>query len=235
MRFISKLKVLRPLPGWSFAGLVLCSLSVQVMADAAAGENGFTANKCGDCHAMSGPVDGLPVEERSGIKGPPLWFAGNKFKPEWLLAWLEKPEPIRRVKYGTLEKGANEHPALSAEDAANVGAYLLSLIDAEMKTGIIEDKKLARRKMFKGEKLFIKKQVCFGCHEYPSRQGDIGGFTGPTLLGASKRLQADWVYAFLNDPLRYYPNNRMPVYSADAHEPYTDAELKLLAQYLTNL
>lgn len=215
--------------------MLLCIQPAQLMADPAAGKDSFTANKCGECHAMSGPVERIPVEERAGIKGPPLWFAGNKFKPGWLSAWLEKPEPIRRVKYGTLEKGANEHPALSAEDAAKVSAYLASLIDMEMKTGIVEEGKLARRKMFKGEKLFIKKQVCFGCHEYPSRQGDIGGFTGPTMLGASKRLRADWVYAFLNDPLRYYPNNRMPVYSVEAHEPYSDEELILLAQYLTNL
>lgn len=235
MWFNNKLKTRSSLWCRGFICALLCSQATQVLADPASGEAIFAANKCGACHAMSGPVKKIPVEERSSIKGPPLWFAGSKFKSDWLTAWLEKPAPIRRVKYGTLDKGANEHPALSAEDAGNMGEYLASLIDAEMKTGVIEDKKLPRRKMFKGEKLFIKKQVCFGCHEYPSKQGDIGGFTGPTMIGASKRLQVNWVYAYLKDSIRYNPNTRMPVYSSMAHDPYTDKELQLLAQYLTNL
>lgn len=222
----------RPLPGWGLLCLFAC---FQAPADAGAGKAIFEAEKCGSCHATSGPVEMIPAEERAGIKGPPLWFAGSKFKPEWLAAWLEKPTPLFRVKYGTVEEGSNEHPALSAEDAAKASAYLLSLTDAELKSGVITEKKLKRRKLFRGEKLFAKKQVCFGCHQYPSKQGDIGGFTGPTMVGAGKRLQADWIYAFMNNPLRYYPNGRMPVYGDKAHDPYTDDELKLLAQYLTNL
>lgn len=212
-----------------------CTYVAQTRADPAAGEGVFAAKQCESCHAMSGPVAAVPVEERPGIKGPPLWFAGSKFQKEWLIAWLENPVPVRRVNYGTLDKVSDEHPALSAAEAADIGDYLSGLIDPETKSGVVVTTKLAVRKMFKGEKLFIKKQVCFGCHEYPSKQGDIGGFTGPTMVGAGERLQADWVYAFMKDPLHYYPNGRMPVYGEQAHEPYTDVELKLLAQYLTNL
>ncbi|MFQ5784527.1 MAG: c-type cytochrome [Alphaproteobacteria bacterium] len=219
---------------WGFALTLACVHTPYAWADPAAGQKIFEANECGACHQTSGPVDIVPVAERSKIKGPPLWFAGSKFQPEWLIAWLEKPVPIFRVKYGTLIEAANGHPALSAADAADVGSYLMNLTDPEVKTGAVKMKKLSRRKMFKGEKLFTKKQVCFGCHQFPSRQGKIGGFTGPSLVDAGKRLVGDWTYAFIKDPTRYYPNGRMPVYGDQAFEPFTEKELKLLVQYIGN-
>ena len=219
-------------------GIVLtltCTQIAPTLADPAAGKLIFDAQECESCHAISGPVTAVAVEERSRLKGPPIWFAGSKFQPDWLVAWLQQPGAVRRVNYGSLDEVTNQHPALSAADAEQVGAYLSSLIDPEMRTGLISREKLPRRKMFRGEKLFTKKQVCFGCHQYPSKMGDIGGFTGPTMVSAGKRLQGDWVYAFLNDPLHYYPNGRMPVYGEKAYEPYTDEELRLLSQYLSNL
>lgn len=220
------------------AGIVLiltCTQIALTLADPAAGKVIFDAQSCESCHAISGPVTAVAVEERSKLKGPPIWFAGSKFQPDWLVAWLQQPAPVRRVNYGSLDEVSNEHPALSAADAEHVGAYLSSLTDPETQTDLISKDKLPRRKMFRGEKLFIKKQVCFGCHQYPSKMGDIGGFTGPSMVGAGARLQGDWVYAFLKDPLHYYPNGRMPVYGEKAYEPYTDEELRLLSQYLSNL
>lgn len=217
--------------------LALAVLGFQVpdaFADAAAGKTIFEAQNCGSCHQMSGPTDPVPVAERSKVGGPPLWFAGSKFKGEWLVAWLAQPTPIRRVKYGILTKGANEHPSLSAADAGEVGAYLMSLTDPTLEPGAIDSGELSRRTMFEAEKLFAKKQVCFGCHEYPSQRGDIGGFSGPSLVGAGKRLQADWIYALLKDNTRYYPDGRMPRYGENAFNKYTEEELKLLAQYIGN-
>lgn len=226
-------------PGLSaFSGAVLlftCLYSGPAAADPDEGKKVFQANDCQACHLMAGPVEPLPAARRSTIKGPPLWFAGNKFKAEWLLSWLENPVHVRRVNYGTLERVTEIHPALSGSDAHEVAEYLASLTDPALKAGKATAKKLNRRKMFQGERLFNKKQVCFGCHEYPSRQGRIGGFTGPSLVGAGERLQADWLYAFFGDPRRYYPNGRMPVYGDKAFEPYTDSELKLLIQYIGNL
>lgn len=211
---------------------------IQVMpalADPAAGKVIFDAQQCASCHAISGPVTAVAVEERAGLKGPPIWFAGSKFKPGWLAGWLQQPTAVRRVNFGSLDEVTDQHPALAAADAEHVASFLSSLVDPEMESGLISADKLPRRKMFRGEKLFIKKQVCFGCHQYPSRMGDIGGFTGPTMVGAGGRLQGDWVYAFLTDPLHYYPNGRMPVYGEKAYESFTDEELRLLSQYLTNL
>lgn len=216
--------------------LVFASTQVgQAWAGSTEGGQLFEANDCAACHLMAGPVDPIPVTERPGIKGPPLWFAGNKFNQEWLVAWLEHPAPIRRVPYGSVEHGANDHVALDSSSAQDVAEYLMTLTDAAVTRGQVEHVKLNRRKMFQGEKLFTKKQVCFGCHEFRSRQGAIGGFTGPSLLGSEQRLNVYWVLAFFNDPLRYYPNGRMPVYGDQAFDPFTEAELKLLVQYITNM
>jgi len=226
----------RPLLNWWGAVLILgCVHAPLAAAGPAQGKQLFDAKNCGACHQVSGPVDAIPVSQRPKIKGPPLWFAGSKFRGEWLIAWLEKPTAIYRVKYGTLERGANPHPALSKADAQEVDAYLMSLTDPALKTGAVAAEKLNQRKMLGAEKLFTKKQVCFGCHQYASKQGDIGGFSGPSLVGAGSRLQADWVYALLKDNVRYYPNGRMPVYGDQVFEAFTDEELKLLSQYIGNL
>lgn len=215
------------------AGAAHAPLAVAAPAQ---GKHLFEAKNCGSCHRVSGPETAVPTAQRSKIKGPPLWFAGSKLQSPWLAAWLEKPTPIYRVKYGTLEKGTNTHPALSKADAQEVGSYLMTLTDPALKAGAVTAEKLNSRKMFAAEKLFAKKQVCFGCHEYPAKQGAIGGFSGPSLVGAGSRLQVDWIYALLKDNVHYYPNGRMPVYGgAQAFEAFTDEELKLLAQYIGNL
>lgn len=219
----------------AFAALWIVGQPAIAFADPEAGKGIFEAKGCGQCHVTAGPVDPLPVAERTAIKGPPLWFAGSKFQQDWLVSWLAKPTPIRRVRYASLEKGANDHPALAAGEAADVASYLSTLSDPEPAAGVVEASKLSRRKAFKAEKLFSKKQVCWGCHLYPSKQGEIGGFSGPSLVGAGARLKGDWVYAFLKDSLRYYPNGRMPVYGDQPFEPFSDAEFKLLAEFMGSM
>ena len=234
----------RSLPGASAAGamraLAFASLwflagPVVTFADSEAGRGIFESKGCGGCHTTSGPVDSLPVAERGMVKGPPLWFAGSKFQESWLAAWLGKPTPIRRVRNATLEKGSNDHPALAGGEAADVASYLSTLVDPEQVVAEVSAGKLNRRKAFKAEKLFSKKQVCWGCHLYPSKQGEIGGFSGPSLVGAGERLDRGWIYSFLKDSLRYYPNGRMPVYGDQAFDPFTDDELKRLAEFVGSM
>lgn len=234
MKVANRLGKWSPLMWWGLVLLLAFVETRHALADPAKGKKLFEASQCVSCHQTSGPVETLPVTERSKINGPPLWFVGSKFRQVWLIAWLKTPTPIRRVQYGSLTKGSNKHPALSAVDAEEVGSYLMTLTDSALKPGAVKNKKLNRRTRFRAEKLFVKKQVCFGCHQYPSKKGNIGGFAGPSLVGAGKRLRVDWIYAFMNDPSRYYPNGRMPVYGDQAFNRFTEKELKLLARYIGN-
>lgn len=236
-RLMRKSEPIHPLTA-RIAGILLfaaCLFSTQVEAGPAEGQKLFESKNCGACHLMSGPVTAVPIAERGNIKGPPLWFAGSKFKAEWLSAWLADPQPVRRVVYNTLTIGNNPHPVLSAAEAAEVSEFLMTQVDKEMKSGQVVGEPLSRRDQFNAEKLFSKKQVCFGCHEYPAKSGPLGGYTGPTMVGAGQRLNPDWVYSLLQDNTRYYPNGRMPVYGDQAFNAFTEDELKLLAQYIGNL
>ena len=195
--------------------------------------------KCLSCHAIS-PAKKVSIKERASIKGMPLWFAGSKFKKEWLETWLASPQPIFGVQWGTLEKGAYDHPAVDASEASQLAEYLMTLVDAQVKadTTAALPQLRGKRRSFLGRtaQLFEKHQGCYACHRYLNKRNqELGGFSGPSLVEASKRLQADWVYAFLKDPRRYYPNGKCPIPGKTAFNKFTDENRAALATYIVNI
>ena len=221
---------------------IMALLSINwTVVEAQDGKGIFKSKGCGDCHAVEGPSKLTNIKDRVKQKGPDLWFAGSKFKTRYLKTWLEKPSDLTGVKYSELlpVKGKNSHPALSGKEASDVSNYLMTLKDKEMATGIIDDKKKMKRSaLFKAGTLFQKTQVCFGCHLFkPKKRAKraIGGFSGPSLVGAKKRLTGDWVYSYLKDQKRYVPLGRMPIYQGPTFQAYPDKDLKALAQYIVNL
>jgi len=206
-----------------------------------AGERLFAERGCAACHPVVGPAALLPVAAREEEKGPLLWDAGSKFRPAWLRVWLEKPTPIRQVRYGSLEKGVNLHPALPAPEAADVATFLLTLRDPAVPTGVIPPgpppKAAERRALI----LFLKKQPCYVCHQVRIRKDQnvtprvVGGFTGPSLVEAGKRLNGDWVYAFLKDTPRYSPNGRMPFFGEKPETRFSDQDYRDLAAFVASL
>jgi mono/diheme cytochrome c family protein len=210
-------------------------------AEPAPGERLFAERGCAACHAVVGPAPVVPVAAREEEQGPALWDAGSKFRPAWLRAWLEKPTPIRQVLYGSLEKGVNAHPALPAREAAEVAAYLLTLQDSAVPAGLIPagppPKPAERRALI----LFLKKQPCYVCHQVRIRKDQnvrprvVGGFTGPSLVEAGKRLNGDWVYAFLKDTPRYDPNGRMPFFGEKPETRFSEQDYRDLAAFVASL
>ncbi|MFQ5873252.1 MAG: c-type cytochrome [Dehalococcoidia bacterium] len=219
-------------------GVALATLPAQASLEG--GKNIFAAKKCGDCHLTVGPSEVKSIADRLQQKGPDLWFAGSKFKAAWLQAWLEQPTPIRGTEWGGLKRGQQQHVHLTADEAAAVAAYLMTLTDSHTKTGVIKHRKrMPKSKQIKAKKLFEKAQACYACHKTPVKKGKkvrrvVGGFTGPTFVGASKRLQADWIYGFLKAPRTYEPFGRMPVYGDQATTKFSDKDLKLLAEYIAS-
>lgn len=174
------------------------------------------------------------------MKGMPLWFAGSKFNQAWLETWLASPQPIFGVRWGTLEKGAYHHPVVDAAEAKELAGYLMTLVDAQVKTGttVSLPKSRGQRRSFLGRtaQLFEKHQGCYACHRYLNkRDQELGGFSGPSLVKAGQRFQADWVYAFLKDPRRYYPNGACPIPGDMAFNQYTDENRAALATYIVNI
>lgn len=194
-----------------FLRLSACVLVAAVAA--AAGEAGapdpgegvFRAKGCGDCHSLEA---GSP-----NPKGPPLWFAGSKFRPEWLGRWLAMPDRVRPLEYGGLQvpaAGAPPHRALPPEEAKAVAGFLAGRTGpgGAAAAGPVGAGPPSPERQ---SALFSARSECRACHRaWDEEIGWVGGFSGPVLAGAGERLQPAWVLSFLRDPRRYEPDGRMP-------------------------
>ena len=176
----------------------------------AAGGDAIFKKSCASCHYTDGPAKEKTIADQLAKKVPELWYARSKFKKDWLVAWLQNPKPIRALKYNSLsETNKGDHPKQSAADAAATADFLMSLTSPEVKAGVIKP-----GESVKGRKIFGKDMPCGGCHEY-SAKGEIhGGKSGPSLVGASKRLNPDWIYAYLANIKVFKPVRDMPDFSS---------------------
>ncbi|MBI5286863.1 MAG: c-type cytochrome [Deltaproteobacteria bacterium] len=199
-----------------------------VMVEAGDGKAIFDAKKCGDCHLTAGPNTDKTFADKLKRKGTDLWFAGSKYKKEWLVEWMKNPVTIRPMEYNSIEKkNPGNHPKLSAEESRDVADYLMALKSKDVAGGVIQEGMGG----IQGKIVFEKKQGCFGCHQIKKAGKVTGGLTGPSLAEAGKRLNGDWIYAYLKDPKPLIPVKRMPIYAGIL----TDADMKAVAGYLTTL
>jgi mono/diheme cytochrome c family protein len=197
-------------------------------ADPAAGKKVFADKKCTECHYTDGPAKEKTIADQLAKKGPELWYAGSKFQEKWLGKWLKDPKPIRAMAFNSLtEKNKGDHPKLSGGDAKAVTEFLMSLTSDAVKAGVIKPKKSA-----KGRLIFTKKMPCSGCHQFPAKKKAKfkGGLSGPTLVGARKRLNPDWIFAYLMTPEVFKPVKSMPVFTGLLNEK----EIKNVAAYVAN-
>ena len=198
----------------------------QSMAGSAEGKGIFASKKCGDCHLMAGPNTDKTFADKLNRKGPDLWFAGSKFKKDWLEGWLKNPKPIRQMEYNSIEKkNSGNHSKLSDKEAGDVTAYLMTLKSKDVAEGVIIDGK----PNMQGQLVFNKKQGCYGCHPVAKAGKVVGGLSGPSFVDAGKRLQGDWIYAYLKNPKSLIPVKRMPTYEGILN----DNDMKNVAQYVT--
>jgi len=188
---------------------VAAMLTVTAQQSYAAGGDILFKKNCASCHYTDGPAKEKTITDQLAKKGPELWYAGSKFQKPWLVAWLQKPIPIRPMKYNSLtEKNTGDHPKLSADDAEKVTNFLMALTSDEVKKGMLKAKA-----SLMGRRLFIKDMQCSGCHSFTMRGQVHGGKSGPSLIGASMRLNPDWIYAYMANIKVFKPVRDMPDYS----------------------
>lgn len=195
--------------------------SLLVSQAAMAGEEGdavIKKNNCASCHNLTGPSPSTVkgVWER---QGPDLFYAGNKYKQEWLEAWLQKPTTIRpagmyygnNIKPGPKRDVVDEskikpHPVLSKKDAYEVSESLMHL---KAKSELIKlgdfDKRTISTMM--GEMAFDKFTGCMACHQI---EPGYGGLSGPEVYTAGNRLQDDYMMSFIRNPQAWDPKSMMP-------------------------
>jgi mono/diheme cytochrome c family protein len=175
----------------------------------AAGGDAIFKKSCASCHYTDGPAKEKTIADQLAKKGPELWYAGSKFQKSWLASWLQNPIPIRPMKYNSLtEKNPGDHPRLSAGDAAAVTDFLMTLTSPEVKAGMLKAKP-----SIIGRRIFIKDMPCSGCHAFAMRGEVHGGKSGPSLIGASQRLNPDWIYAYMANIKIFKPVRDMPDFS----------------------
>ncbi|MBI4420902.1 MAG: cytochrome b N-terminal domain-containing protein [Gemmatimonadetes bacterium] len=78
-----------------------------------------------------------------------------------------------------------------------------------------------------GRALF-QSQQCNGCHMIRGNGGDAG----PDLTTVGLRKSAGWMHSFIESPVRFHPDTRMPAYGPPA---LSHQEIEEIAQYLGSL
>lgn len=220
----------------SAAGVLSAALA---LADAAAADGAaVVAAQCGGCHALERPDEALGLAERAQRKAPPLHYAGNKFREDWLVRWLQDPVTIRpggvfapahavSTPEGDMidEDTLPEHPVLGADEAKAVARHLMTLRphDDLIAAQSYEPGTVALRM---GQMNFSKFKGCDSCHQDTP---DFGGVSGPELYTAWERLQPAFITSYIADPTAWDPNTMMPRGSLNA------AEVHKLADYLKAL
>lgn len=177
------------------------------------------SDSCAGCHTLTEPnYDALGIAGRAERKGPPLYFAGNKFRLDWLEAWLQEPTQLRPagvyppahtqttadgdvIDTSSLE----EHAALTKAQAEKVAAYLMTLkpFDERIDAVDYEPGKISVRM---GQMNFAKFNNCIGCHQ---DEPGYGGVSGPELYTAWSRMQPAFLASYISDPVRWDPHTLM--------------------------
>lgn len=216
---------------------LLATLLLTSPAWSAEDGDSILAQRCAGCHNLKGPAP-QTLKELWARKGPDLFYAGNKYRNEWLVAWLQKPQRIRPAgefyrdhikpgpKHDVIDPATlTEHVALNADEAGAVAAALMKLTPD---TALIDAEKLEPGTISRtmGEMVFDKFLGCLACHQI---EPDYGGLSGPELYTAGRRLQPRFIASYIRSPQAWDPKIWMP------NKHVTDANIVKLVRYLDDL
>jgi mono/diheme cytochrome c family protein len=189
---------------------------------------------CSACHNLTGPA-AATLKEAWSKTGPDLFYAGNKYRAEWLSAWLQDPKQIRPagVYYGAHIKPGSKgdevdaatlkpHVVLSKAAATAVTAELMKLRPHD---DLIAKERIEPGTISKtmGEMAFDKFQGCLACHQI---EPDYGGLSGPEVYTAAQRLQPEFMASFIRSPQAWNPKSWMP------NKQLSDAGIQKMVRYI---
>jgi mono/diheme cytochrome c family protein len=218
------------------AALCVAALAALAPAPARADEGGekLLAARCAGCHNLAGTAPHAP-RDLWDRKGPDLSYAGDKYREAWVKAWLQAPRRIRPAGafYGRHIKATDQwdtvdtaslkpHPSLSKGDADRAADALMT---RHARHALVDGVKVpeASISLAMGDLMFDKFKGCVACHQSAP---DYGGFSGPELYTAYRRLQPAYLYSYMKDPQAWDPGVWMPVM------PLSDTDLGKLIHYL---
>lgn len=194
-------------------------------------------NKCASCHNLTGPAPAT-LHVLWSRKGPDMFYAGNKYRKEWIVSWLQHPVRIRpagmfyadHVKAGPKRDMIDEstltpHPTLNSADATIAADALMTL---RAHDDLINKEHVPPGSISKsmGALVFDKFLGCIACHR---TEPDYGGLSGPELYTAGNRLNPQFIASYIRSPQAWDPKIWMP------NKHVNDAKIVQLVHYLEAL
>lgn len=219
---------------FSFRNIVLLSLfALPAATMAQQSAMPASARDCASCHQLS--QDELAVD----YSAPPLFYAGNKYRRQWLQEWLETPYRLRpaggffadhvvtidgvdSIDTASLES----HMAVDSETAAELSDWLMSLTPKDELLAESGDYQPGSVSPRMGAMDFVKFKGCGGCHRDTP---EYGGLSGPELYTAWQRLQPQFIVSYIKNPRAWNENSAMP------NRALNDGQIHKLADYLKTL
>ncbi len=216
--------------------LLIALLGVCLPWTAAADGAALAESRCAGCHALAATEHGdTGAVARAERRAPPLHYAGDKYRAEWLETWLQAPVRIRPAGYfppahvrhdadGDRVDPASlpEHPALDPAEASAVTGFLMTLraADGLVDPDAYEPGSVALRM---GMLDFRKFKGCNACHQDAPGEG---GVSGPEVFTAWQRLQPAFLFSYVKNPAAWDSASMMPV------PDMNDAAVAKLVNYL---
>jgi len=204
------------------------SPSMLDLAAARSGSEIISQRGCAGCHDIKG-FDKIAAPDLThvGDKTADVLEFGNDKKVkrdlyDWMVAKLQDPTTFNTDKF------AARMPkfGLDEQESGQIAVYLLSLNSTELPPEYIKDATQPDTPMIVGRRIFTEHN-CAGCHTIAG----VGGKIGPELTREGEKVQADWLFNFLERPvrIRWWQDARMPNFSLSAQDATS------LTQYLMEL
>ena len=165
---------------------------------------------CLKCHTINGT---------GGTIAPDLSRVGSQLQREWVREYFRIPYSLRPI----VEERMPKLFIKEQEVEVLLNYFYTVLLDDSISAPRAFD--FSDEAVARGRGLFWEKYGCQSCHIV----GGKGGYVGPPLDRAGKRLQPGWVYHWLLNPQKYKP---------DTIEPRTgmsEAEARDLVAYIMSL
>jgi len=146
---------------------------------------------------------------------PDLSFEGDRVRPDWLFDFLKRPHSIRPGLRARMPDFR-----LTDEEALALTEFIQTLREREvppLPKGMTFSGTVSREYREAARRLVSKDYLdCFKCHVLGDKTpGGTPREWAPDLTKAASRLNPDWIIRWIQNPPRYQPGTRMPVFFPD--------------------
>lgn len=183
---------------------------------------------CYGCHKIQGVWQELPKA------GPSLKHIAAKLSPDWAFAWVQKPADFRPSTWmpqifhlsNATDTTRAKDRIVEREDVA-VNAILEYLWSRSEEFAVPPPP--VKGDVERGKEA-IQLRGCLACHQIdglnaPNETNEFG----PSLAGVGSKLGEAWIYQWVKNPKKYWPDTKMPDLRL------SDQDASDIASYLASL